>query len=54
MNKSVHPAVAVVLILIVVGIVWFLYTQVFTGKTVGSIGGPPSSPKKAITVPAKR
>ena len=54
MSKSVHPAVAVVLIIIVLGIVWALYTQVLTGQQAGHVGGPPSSPKGAATAPAKR
>jgi hypothetical protein len=39
-KKQVHPAVALVLLVAVLGAVWFVYGFVFTGQTVGHVGPP--------------
>ncbi len=42
MKSRVHPIVAVLIILLVLGVVAFLYTKVFTGQVEGIVG-PPSN-----------
>lgn len=42
MKKQVHPAVAVLIVLVVLAAVWLCYTKVFTGQMSGQVGTPAS------------
>ncbi len=39
-NKSIHPAVVVIIVVIVLAAIWFVYTHVMTGQTAGLVGSP--------------
>ncbi len=43
MKRNISPVVALVVVVVALGAVYFLYTSVFQGKTVGYVG-PPGSP----------
>ncbi len=58
MKRQVHPVVAVIVILLVLGVVAFLYLRVFTGQVEGTIGPPsgvalPEPPRSAEEGPQK-
>jgi|GEM_PF-3383048 FlaG/FlaF family flagellin (archaellin) len=39
-NKSIHPAVVGVIVVILLVAIWFVYTHVMTGQTAGLVGSP--------------
>jgi hypothetical protein len=43
-NKNVNPLIALVVILLALGAIWYCYSYVFHGKQAG-FQGPPSSVK---------
>lgn len=45
-GQSVHPAVAVLIVVIIIGVIGYLFTSVFTGQRAGSVGAPGAANSK--------